>query len=464
MRKSILGYFMTVLMTALLLCSLFFYQAMDHVILSITKKDMQILMSQVHQDITHQGWQYLKETWQQDDIRLTIFDLSGDILMDSIYDPSDIVEEDCQEVQHALKLGQGYTQRYSASMEQTMLYFTYYDQDLSIVVRLGLPRLTLRNYHWQLVPSVLLSGAMALAIAWILSRRFARSISQPLNEIADEMIKLEQHVYDLDFKTYSYEELQRITQATRSLSQSLASYIAQLEREKKIRQTFFANASHELKTPLTSIQGYAELLENGLLEDESLRKEALQHLKKETKNMSHLIRDILMISQLEAKDVKVTLEDIGCYLFLKETVDDFQTLAHQHRVTLHWQCEQSIHVWMSRDHLRSLVHNLLANAIKYNHEEGNVYMDAYVKDQSFILSIEDDGLGIPLKDQSHIFERFYRVDKGRSKKVGGTGLGLSIVKHIVHYYNGTIHLTSEENIGTKMTVILPVIQKGDDIS
>ena len=147
-------------------------------------------------------------------------------------------------------------------------------------------------------------------------------------------------------------------------------------------------------------------------------------------------------------------ENLPLRMCVEEVKKSLEPLAQEHQVVLDVQVEDCM-VHMSRKHFEQLLSNLMSNAIKYNKENGTV--DVFLKSERnrFVLSVEDSGIGISKEDQKHIFERFYRVDKGRSRKVGGTGLGLSIVKHIVRYYNGTIDVFSRENIGTKITVSLP---------
>ena len=232
--------------------------------------------------------------------------------------------------------------------------------------------------------------------------------------------------------------------------------VKRLKREKKIRQEFFDNASHELKTPLTSIRGYGELLKNGVVNDPQQAQECIDRILKETTHMTALITDILMISRLEGNDVVEEKVDIPLRSSVEEVRKSLDPMARENHVFLDVQAEDCC-VHMSQKHLEQLLSNLISNAIKYNRENGTV--DVFLKSerQRLVLSVEDSGIGISKEDQKHIFERFYRVDKGRSRRVGGTGLGLAIVKHIVRYYNGTIDVFSRENIGTKITITLPSV-------
>ena len=240
------------------------------------------------------------------------------------------------------------------------------------------------------------------------------------------------------------------------MQEEIQHYIKRLKREKKIRQEFFDNASHELKTPLTSIRGYGELLKNGVVNDPQQAQECIDRILKETTHMTALITDILMISRLEGNDVVEEKVDIPLRSSVEEVRKSLDPMARENHVFLDVQAEDCC-VHMSQKHLEQLLSNLISNAIKYNRENGTV--DVFLKSerQRLVLSVEDSGIGISKEDQKHIFERFYRVDKGRSRRVGGTGLGLAIVKHIVRYYNGTIDVFSRENIGTKITITLPSV-------
>ena len=172
--------------------------------------------------------------------------------------------------------------------------------------------------------------------------------------------------------------------------------------------------------------------------------------------MTALITDILMISRLEGNDVVEEKVDIPLRSSVEEVRKSLDPMARENHVFLDVQAEDCC-VHMSQKHLEQLLSNLISNAIKYNRENGTV--DVFLKSerQRLVLSVEDSGIEISKEDQKHIFERFYRVDKGRSRRVGGTGLGLAIVKHIVRYYNGTIDVFSRENIGTKITITLPSV-------
>lgn len=222
----------------------------------------------------------------------------------------------------------------------------------------------------------------------------------------------------------------------------------------KLRREFFANASHELKTPITSIKGSAELLCSDIPINEEQRMEMLKRIGVESERMTTLIEDILMINRLESGELSRESEFVDMEKIVKEDIDEMASMAEKAGVHINAATEEAVIFANPRD-IHELTGNLIVNAIKYNEEGGSV--DIVLKKQNDMIefSVRNDGEVIPINKQGRVFERFYRVDKGRSRNVGGTGLGLAIVKHVVDSLNGVITLESTEKTGTKFTVKLP---------
>lgn len=218
----------------------------------------------------------------------------------------------------------------------------------------------------------------------------------------------------------------------------------------KNRQEFTANVSHELKTPLQSIIGSAELLENGLVKDEDTKR-FIGNIKNEAVRLVSLINDIIRLSQLDENNASVT-ETVDLYQVANEVVEVLTPLAEKKMVEMHINGENCLMNGVRR-YLYEIVYNLCDNAIRYNVEGGKVIIDIKNLESNIVLTVSDTGIGIPAEHQSRIFERFYRVDKSHSKETGGTGLGLSIVKHAVAYHGGTINLESVLNKGTRISII-----------
>lgn len=214
----------------------------------------------------------------------------------------------------------------------------------------------------------------------------------------------------------------------------------------RMKQEFTANVSHELKTPLTSISGYAEMIETGLAKSEDITKFA-SIIRKEAGRLLSLISDISMLSRLDESKLDNVKEAINLKDIAYECTDILTLFASKNNIKLNVIGENS-EIYGNRNLIRELIYNLTDNAVRYNKIGGSVTIE--VKDKMVV--VKDTGIGIPREHHPHLFERFYRVDKSRSKQTGGTGLGLAIVKHIAEHHNASITLHSKENEGTEVTV------------
>lgn len=227
----------------------------------------------------------------------------------------------------------------------------------------------------------------------------------------------------------------------------------QLKAE-KIRQEFSANVSHELKTPLTSITGFAEIMKNGMVRDDGEREKFSGMIYDESKRLLAMIDDIMRLSQIEENTRERSTVKVNLFTLARGVCVNLRSQAEKRDVTLNTTGDNVI-LQGNLSMLHEMVTNLCDNAIKYNRQGGRVDVDVHEEDGKAVLIVRDTGIGIPAEHQERIFERFYRVDKSRSKQTGGTGLGLSIVKHIVEYHGGTIALRSVEEEGTTITITLP---------
>ena len=231
--------------------------------------------------------------------------------------------------------------------------------------------------------------------------------------------------------------------------------ITEERNSSRMRQEFFSNASHELKTPITAIKGNTELLCSGLPLTEEQRRELLGRIGLETERMTSVINDIIMLSRLESGALQEERERLDFGKIVDECAQEWEAAAASGQVTLSCRTEP---VWLyaSRKNLRELADNLISNAVKYNRPGGAVEIQLVRAGESCRLTVRNDGEPIPADQQRRVFERFYRVDKGRSRSAGGTGLGLSIVKHVVESMDGRIRLESSAALGTRFTVTLPI--------
>ncbi len=228
---------------------------------------------------------------------------------------------------------------------------------------------------------------------------------------------------------------------------------AEIEKAALIRQEFTANVSHELKTPLHAISGYAELLEQGMVEEADIKPFAGK-IREESERLTQLVEDIIDLSKLDSGGGGLQLEDCDLYRIVLKAANNLESEAKAAGVKVRIHGDGA-RLQSNQQLLYSIVYNLCDNAIKYNRRNGKVLMEVYSTPRETLLRVTDTGIGIPEESFERIYERFYRVDKSRSKEVGGTGLGLSIVKHAVLILGGKIEVKSEMGLGTEFSVILP---------
>lgn len=242
--------------------------------------------------------------------------------------------------------------------------------------------------------------------------------------------------------------------------------ITAVRRLERMRSEFVANVSHELKTPITAVKGFAETLLAGALDDKEIAKSFLQIIFDESERLNRLIGDILELSKIESKRIPLQFSPVEMRSLVERSLEIMRPEALKKHIMLDMQVEEDIYIEADEDRLRQILINLLSNGISYTPEGGKVKVQVEAlhspadRDNDYErlrLTISDSGIGIPKKDLPRIFERFYRVDKARSRVSGGTGLGLSIVKHLVDLHKGTIQVESEVGIGTKFIIDLPVI-------
>ncbi|MEC9351806.1 MAG: ATP-binding protein [Planctomycetota bacterium] len=234
--------------------------------------------------------------------------------------------------------------------------------------------------------------------------------------------------------------------------------LTQLQRLERVRTDFVANVSNELKTPVTAISGLVETLIESEEMDEETRSRFLGKIQNQSLRLSSLVADLLALSRVEARDEQqLELRRMDLKLTAMDSVRRAMVAAEEKGIQLHSQLpEDAVNVNGDEEALRQVVDNLLDNAIKYTQGGGGVSLSIEVEDDSAILLVKDSGIGIEAEHQERIFERFYRVDKARSREVGGTGLGLSIVKHFTASMGGSVGVESEPGVGTAFRVELPL--------
>ena len=231
--------------------------------------------------------------------------------------------------------------------------------------------------------------------------------------------------------------------------------ISRLKELEKIRQDFVANVSHELRTPLTTIKGYAETLLEGALKEE-VAFQFVQVIKRQSDRLAKIVEDLLTLSKIESKEFQLKIESLLLSELIEDVLNFIQEAAGKKKISISLELPVTLMVKADRNYLEQILTNLIDNAIKYGRDEGRMIISATQINQSEIeVSVRDNGIGIPKEDLPRIFERFYRVDKGRSRELGGTGLGLSIVKHLVQAHGGRVWAESQLGESSTLYFTLP---------
>ena len=373
---------------------------------------------------------------QEISARITWIDRDGSVLFDNSPD-ANLSENhlDRPEVQEALQHGSGEIVRNSSTMHRDIMYYAMRLED-GTILRVSTQARTLTNIFLTAAPIFLITLFIVLAVCILFSRLLTASILQPIEKMAEHL--------DDGLGTPAYRELEPFADKIRTQHENILAAA-------KSRQDFTANVSHELKTPLTAISGYAELIENHMTGEKTEEYFARQ-IRGNSDRLLSLINDILALSELEHEGLPRQAAEIDLHELARECCETMEVQAAGKHVRMIREGSAAV-ITGDKDRIRELISNLLQNAIRYNNEGGYVRISTGSQDGHPFLFVEDNGIGIPEDQQDRIFERFYRVDKSRSRETGGTGLGLAIVKHIAELHNAEIRLESAPGKGTKVTVL-----------
>lgn len=371
-----------------------------------------------------------------DGIRITVVSQQGEVLYDNEADEYTMNNHaDREEIVKALRDGEGYAVRTSDTLSKSWFYYAMRTVSGG-VIRVSKQAGNVYGLFRRIIPLFMGMVMLIFALCAVLSRFITQGLIAPIENMGENMDNIE--------SVEIYEEL-------RPFVETISRQHRDILKNATMRQDFTANVTHELKTPLTSISGYAELMENGLAdEQQSVRFASAIH--KNADRLLTLINDIIRLSELDGMKTVPEFEDIDLYQLAISVIQLLELAASRHNINV--SVEGSSHIiYGNRQMLEELIYNICDNAIRYNRAGGYVKIGVHRDRNGVILIIKDNGIGIPKEHQERIFERFYRVDKSRSKERGGTGLGLAIVKHIAQVHGAQVSVQSEPGKGTQITVI-----------
>lgn len=369
-------------------------------------------------------------------VRITLVAKDGTVIADSQESANKLGNHlNRQEIQQAIKNGEATVTRHSDTQGKKVYYFAK-QLDNGNVLRVSAEAKSIGKFFSDYIIYILLCIIVVIVTAVFVSMGITKSIVKPITQLGQSLDNID--------KFKSDEELKPLVNAL--LQQKKKQKM--LDKQKK---QFTANVSHELKTPLTSIAGYAELIETGMAKPEDIKPFA-GVIRKQALRLVNLSEDIIQLSQLEESDDEdMSFESVNLYEIAQRCVEALNINAINKGVTLNLTGEEC-YIRGKAQLVEELVYNLCDNAIRYNKENGNVTVTVTPLEKGASVSVKDTGIGIPKKYQERIFERFFRVDKSRSKATGGTGLGLAIVKHITQLHDAKLEISSEEGKGTEIIV------------
>lgn len=369
-------------------------------------------------------------------VRITLVAKDGTVIADSQESANKLGNHlNRQEIQQAIKNGEATVTRHSDTQGKKIYYFAK-QLDNGNVLRVSTEAKSIGKFFSDYIIYILLCIIVVIVTAVFVSMGITKSIVKPITQLGQSLDNID--------KFKSDEELKPLVNAL--LQQKKKQKM--LDKQKK---QFTANVSHELKTPLTSIAGYAELIETGMAKPEDIKPFA-GVIRKQALRLVNLSEDIIQLSQLEESDDEdMSFESVNLYEIAQRCVEALNINAINKGVTLNLTGEEC-YIRGKAQLVEELVYNLCDNAIRYNKENGNVTVTVTPLEKGASVSVKDTGIGIPKKYQERIFERFFRVDKSRSKATGGTGLGLAIVKHITQLHDAKLEISSEESKGTEIIV------------
>ena len=407
------------------------------------------------------GWAKLSS--QQARARVTVIDRQGAVLADSDSNPESMESHGARpEVRQALAGHVGSSIRHSTTLNRDLCYLAY-PMASGAVLRLAVPMADLTQainaVRLRIALVSLLAASLALAIAYYVSRVLTyriRRIQAFAGGLLDAAGPKELPPDSKDELGDLAITLSRMAAQLRALIEKLRLESARLERVERVRKDFVANVSHEFRTPLTAIRGYAETLLDGALEDKENNRRFLEIIKAHTIRLNNIASDLLILSELESGRSSSEPENVSIRAVMETALRTVEAHARVQDVRVICGKIDDIVVTGYKIRLEQAVVNIIDNAVKFNKPGGEVRIECVrTADGSARISVSDTGIGIPREDLSRIFERFYRVDKARSREVGGTGLGLSIVKHVIERLDGAITVDSQPGVGTTFTITLP---------
>ncbi|MGD0337775.1 MAG: ATP-binding protein [Bacteroidota bacterium] len=432
-----------------------------------------VILFSLQQDTTLSVIQFdrqLRNLAQTSKLRITLIDSQGRVIEDSDVPLERLssVENHLQrvEIQQAMKKGIGVDTRHSATVGKDFIYVAKLIKSESKsggvirgvqFIRLSLHLEELEAANAAIRYKILIAAIVVFILVLIASRLVSRQISKPMIDIATSAREIQSGNLDKHIPVETNDEIGQVAQAVNELVEKLKTDIVQLRKLEQIRSEFLGNVSHELRTPIFSVQGFLETLLNGAIDDPKVNRDFIKKAYLQADRLNTLLNDLINISQIESGEMKMSFRYFDLGGFLEQLVSEITPEANKKKITLSLKKPAtSIETFGDKERLKQALINLIDNAIKYTQPEGTITVSYERTDTKAKIAVSDTGVGIGQEHLSRIFERFYRVDKERSREAGGTGLGLAIVKHIIEAHGSKIEVQSQVGVGSTFSFDLKV--------
>lgn len=408
----------------------------------------------------------IKTLAELEEVRITIIGNDGKVIADSDvpFDKIPHVENHLArpEVQAAVRTGTGVVTRKSTTVDREFMYVARrmtLDPVTEVVdgvhiIRIAAPLDELNRNINEIRSIIFVAALLVLAGITVVSVILSRKISRPLVTLARSVQDIRNGNLQKRVDIHTDDEIEMVAHTLNDLLDKVNADIERMKKLEKFRSEFLGNVSHELRTPIFSVQGYIETLLNGAIDDSTVNREFLRKAYAHTTRLNNLLSDLINISRIESGEMKMSFHYFPVKEFIESAVRDMHPIAEQHHVILRARYSPSaeaVTVYGDKQRLLQVMRNLIENAIKYNKPYGEVYVGFERKHSTVRIFVSDTGIGIAEEHLPRIFERFYRVDRDRSREVGGTGLGLAIVKHIIEAHGSKIQVSSTPGKGSIFT-------------
>jgi two-component system, OmpR family, phosphate regulon sensor histidine kinase PhoR len=426
-----------------------------------------LIEEQVYKKLSPANVEYLNQLCKKLDkktlMRVTIILPNGKVIADSEENLSLMDNhKNRPEIITALSGKAGNSVRYSHTLKKDMMYVAVpvkENQKISGIIRVSVPLLFIDKVLKAIYFKIITVGFIVSLIAVFISFFIARRISKPLEELetgAEHFAK-----GDLKYRLSipKTKEIGELAMAMNEMAAQLDNQMDKINKLENIRRDFIANVSHELRTPITSIKGYAETLIDETLDDKERAEHFINTILKQANRLNSIIEDLLSLSSLEqeSKESELITENTSIVDIINSAVQLCSIKAESKDIKLKFSCPENIKAVVNAPLIEQAIVNLVDNAIKYSPERSEILIEGLSDNNEVVIKVLDQGCGIPEEHLPRIFERFYRVDKARSRKLGGTGLGLAIVKHISQIHGGYATVESIIDSGSTFSIHLPLI-------